>query len=163
MPPWESFQGRETGEWKRDICAFIRTRRRRKEDKPASFFGLVQKIFFCVPLGLLHNGDYATSYSRNVSIPAAHQNTDFSRQGMYVWIIWPTIYLYIFLVCWSLVGSCNLVEVILWVNDTCHFWSRGRKTQRNPPRLNVAFSNYFNVTSGFIVSSHTNIIQWYFI
>lgn len=50
MPPWESFQGRETGEWKRDICAFIRTRRRRKEDKPVSFFGLVQKIFFACPL-----------------------------------------------------------------------------------------------------------------
>lgn len=127
------------------------------------FFWIGPKNIFCVPPGLLHNGDYATSYSRNVSIPAAHQNTDFSRQGMYVWIISPTIYLYIylyiFLVCWSLVGSCNLVEVILWVNDTCHFWSCGRKTQRNPPRLNVAFSNYFNVTSGFIVSSHTNIIQ----
>lgn len=37
-----------------------------------------------MPLGLLHNGDYASSYSRNVSIPAAHQNTDVPCQGMYV-------------------------------------------------------------------------------
>lgn len=41
-------------------------------------------FFFYEPLGLLHNGDYAPSYSRNVSIPAAHPNTDFPCQGMYV-------------------------------------------------------------------------------
>lgn len=114
MPPWESFQGRETGEWKRDICAFIRTRRRRKEDKPASFFWIGPKNIFCVPLGLLHNGDYATSYSRNVSIPAAHQNTDFSRQGMYVWIIWPTIYVYIYICIYSWCVGAWWGVVTLW-------------------------------------------------
>lgn len=36
-----------------------------------------------MPLGLLRNGDYAPSYSRNVTIPAARKNTDVSRQGMY--------------------------------------------------------------------------------
>lgn len=44
-------------------------------------FWIGPKIFFCVPLGLLHNGDYASSYSRNVSIPASHQNTDVPCQA----------------------------------------------------------------------------------
>lgn len=48
------------------------------------FFWIGPKIFFACPFGLLHNGDYASSYSRNVSIPAAHQNTDFPCQGMYL-------------------------------------------------------------------------------
>lgn len=80
MPPWVSFQGRETGEWKRDFCGFNRTIDRLR---PPSFFLFLDwsKNIFCVPLGLLHNGDYASSYSRNVSIPASHQNTDVPCQG----------------------------------------------------------------------------------
>lgn len=84
MPPWVSFQGGETGEWKRGFCVFNRTQRRRKDLLFVFFFGLVRKIFFACPIGLLHNEDYASSYSRNVSIPAAHQNPDVPCQGMYV-------------------------------------------------------------------------------
>lgn len=51
MPPWESFQGRETGEWKRAFCFFHRTPDRPGEATLFLFcFGLAQNIFFACPL-----------------------------------------------------------------------------------------------------------------
>lgn len=58
----------------------------RPERPPAPFiFGLApQNIFFLrAPLELLNNGDYASSYSRNVSIPPPRQNSNVPCEGMY--------------------------------------------------------------------------------
>lgn len=48
---------------------------------PLFWIGL--KIFFARPFGLLRNGDYAPSYFRNVTVPAAHKNPHVPRQGRY--------------------------------------------------------------------------------
>lgn len=170
MAPWESFQGRETGEWERDICAFNRTQRRRKEDKPPSFFGLVQIIFFACPLDSCTMGIMLQvilgmfQFLLLTRIPTSHAKVcmDHMICKMYLDIrnLFSWFYLHKGSPCWyefGLLGSFSLVEVILWVNDTCHFRSRDRKTQQNSAELTVSLSNYFIVTS--IASFHVIIFQ----
>lgn len=55
-----------------------------QHERPPIHFRLApQNIFLRAPLEVFNNGDYASSYSRNVSIPPPRQDSNVPCKGMY--------------------------------------------------------------------------------